>query len=91
MAQNQHNTRPRYETAAYLLGVGPMPPPRPQDIAVAVTNHLLDNPPAPNQPYQPYQPFADENIDPQLRAAQPLQPPARNGVCSVFALSRFLS
>ena len=74
MAQNQHNTRPRYETAAYLHGVGPMPRPRPQDIAVAVTNHLLDNPLVPNLA------FADENIDPQLRAAQPLQPSTRNGV-----------
>jgi hypothetical protein len=28
---------------AYLLGIGLMPPPCPQDIAVAMANHLLDH------------------------------------------------
>ena len=34
------------EAAAYLLGMGPTPPPQPQDVAAAMANHLLDNPDA---------------------------------------------
>lgn len=33
--------------AAYLLNMGPMPPPTQQEIAVATMNHLLDNPSSP--------------------------------------------
>jgi hypothetical protein len=39
--------------AAYLLGMGEMPAPRPEEIAVAMFNRAMDNP--------------DENIDPHLR------------------------
>ena len=27
---------------AYMLGVGPMPPPQPEEIAFALANHVLD-------------------------------------------------
>ena len=39
------------QMAAFLLGMGPLPPPQPQDVAVALANHMLDHP---------------DNIDPQL-------------------------
>ena len=32
------------QMAAYLLGMGPMPPPTQEEIAVATANYLLDNP-----------------------------------------------
>ena len=32
------------QAAAYLLRMGPTPPPQAQDVAAAVANHLLDNP-----------------------------------------------
>ena len=60
----------KYQTAAYLLGLGPMPPPRPQDIAVAVMNHRLDNPPADEIGYVVAGNIGEENIDPQLRNGQ---------------------
>lgn len=50
--------------AAYLLGVGPMPPPHPQNIAVGMGNHLLDRQAA------GLDDDVDENIDPQ-RGPQP--------------------
>jgi len=54
--------------APYLLGMGEMPPPRRQDFAVAMANHLLDNQ---NQVYRQVAGAAsdsdEENIDPQLR------------------------
>ena len=61
--------------AAYLLGMGPMPPPQPQDIAVGMANHLLDH-----QAAGPgLDDDADENIDPQLQGQQPgLAVPAHN-------------
>ena len=34
------------QAAAYLLRMGPTPPPQPQDVAAAMANHLLDNPDA---------------------------------------------
>ena len=49
--------------AAYLLGMAPMPPPRPQDIAVAMANRMLDNPDAGARENN----NEDENIDPRLR------------------------
>ena len=53
------------QMAAYLLGMGPMPPPTQQEIAVATANYLLDN----NNPGPPN--VLDDNgeIDPQLRLA----------------------
>ena len=48
--------------AAYLLGMGPMPPPRPQDVAVAMANHLLDH----SAPGLHDNDNDEENIDPQL-------------------------
>ena len=50
--------RRRGEMAAYLLGMGPMPPPRPEEIAVAKAIHDLDR----------LEEFSEENIDPRLRA-----------------------
>ena len=49
--------------AAYLLGMAPMPPPHPQDIAVAIANRMLDNPGAGAHEEDD----EDENIDPWLR------------------------
>lgn len=34
------------QMAAYLLGMGPMPPPQPEEVAVALANHALDYPDA---------------------------------------------
>lgn len=39
----QQTSRAPYANAAYLLGMGPMPPPRPQDIAVARLNAAMDS------------------------------------------------
>ena len=43
-----HNQRQPGKMAAFLdlLGMGPMPPPRPEEVAVAVANHvhMLDHP-----------------------------------------------
>jgi hypothetical protein len=47
--------------AAFLLGVGPMPPPRPEDVAVAVANRMIDS--LDGQGHQ----FDDNNIDPRLQ------------------------
>jgi len=64
--RNAHcQDRPRYGTAAYLLGLGLMPPPCPEEIAIAMTNCLLNNPLEQNLAPE------DENIDPQLCAFQP--------------------
>ena len=60
--------------AAYLLGMGPMPSPQLQDVAVAMANHLLDNPNA------AVPAIADENIDPRLHAAH-----LENPVWLIFA------
>ena len=46
------------EAAAYLLGMGPTPPPQPQDVAAAVARRLLDNADA------AVLDAADENVDP---------------------------
>ena len=43
--------------------MAPMPPPRPQDIAVAIANRMLDNPGAGAHKEDD----EDENIDPRLR------------------------
>ena len=32
--------------AAYMLGMAPMPPPQPNEVAVALANHVLDHPDA---------------------------------------------
>lgn len=53
--------------AAYLLGMGPMPPSRPQDVAVAMANRMLDNQAAGLDDDDDDE---DENIDPQLRGPQ---------------------
>lgn len=58
--------------AAYLLGMGPMPPPQPQDLAVAMANHMLDNPHAGADDDD-----EDENIDPQLRGPDNTQAQAQ--------------
>jgi len=58
--------RPCYGTAAYLLGLEPMPPPHPEEIvAIVMTNHLLNNPLEQNLAPE------DENIDLQLHGFQP--------------------
>jgi hypothetical protein len=44
--------------AAYLLGMGPMPPPRPEEIAVARAMYYLDRPEV----------ASGDNIEPPLRA-----------------------
>ncbi|EDR12464.1 uncharacterized protein LACBIDRAFT_311891 [Laccaria bicolor S238N-H82] len=53
------------QQAAYLLGMGPMPPPRPQEVAVAAAMHLLNH----NSPDD----SDEENIDPQLRRQEQTQ------------------
>jgi hypothetical protein len=54
--------------AAYLLGMGEMPPPCPQDIAVALFNRAIDNPgfDAAAGADDHDEDDEDENIDPQL-------------------------
>jgi hypothetical protein len=51
---NYNRSQPRQPggMAAYLLGMGEMPAPHPEEIAVAMFNRAMDNP--------------DENIDPHL-------------------------
>jgi len=44
------------QMAAYLLGMAPMPPPQPEEVAVALANHMLDHP--------------DDNLNPHLHNAQ---------------------
>ena len=34
------------QMAAYMLGMAPMPPPQPNEVAVALANHVLDHPDA---------------------------------------------
>ncbi len=60
------------QLAAYLLGMGPMPPPTQQEIAVAAANYMLDNPAGPPGPpfHRDNNEFEDQNIDPQLRPQQ---------------------
>lgn len=49
--------------AAYLLGMGPMPLPTQQEMAIATANYILDNPtPGPANVHN----NSEENIDPQL-------------------------
>jgi hypothetical protein len=50
-----YNTQQRQpgQMAAYMLGMAPMPPPQPEEVAVALANHMLDHP--------------DANLDPQFR------------------------
>lgn len=45
---NYPPARTRGQTAAYLLGIRPMPPPQRQNVAVAVANHFLDHQDAKN-------------------------------------------
>ena len=54
--------------AAFLLGMGPMPPPTQQELAVAAANHLLDN--VTPGPANVHDDNGEENIDPQLRTQQ---------------------
>ena len=66
--QFTHPPQPRREPAqraAYLLGMGPMPPPRPQEVAVAAAVHLLDHGSGNDSD--------EENIDPQLRRQEQTQ------------------
>ncbi|KAJ6607194.1 hypothetical protein B0H10DRAFT_1956454 [Mycena sp. CBHHK59/15] len=43
MAQYNYNGPPRYATAAYLLGMGPLPPPTNRELAVAYAQAGLDS------------------------------------------------
>lgn len=77
MANNHfvHNNQHRQPggMAAFLLGMGEMPPPRNQDIAVAMANHMLDN-----QFQGPVNAIVqDENINHELRMPLPLPPAAQ--------------
>ena len=69
--------------AAYLLGMGDMPPPRHQDFAVTIANHFLDNQ---NQGYHQAAGAEgnnnNENIDPQLRGL--LQRHVAAGMLSIY-------
>jgi len=50
------------QLAAFPLGMGPMPPPTQQELAVATANHMLDNAtPGPANVH-----VGEEKIDPQL-------------------------
>ena len=72
------NVRHPYHTAAYLLGMAPMPPPTQQEHAVAIANHLLDG----GHTRKEEEESSDEeaNIDPCLRAqAQPQVPALAQG------------
>ena len=55
--------------AAYLLGMGPMPPPTQEELAVAAANYMLDNAPGPAN-HVIHDDDDEENIDPLLRAQQ---------------------
>jgi hypothetical protein len=44
--QNHPGVSYRGATVAYLLGLGPMPPPKPQEVAVAALYAQLNNPQA---------------------------------------------
>jgi hypothetical protein len=57
------------QMAAYLLGMGPMPPPTQQELAVATANHMLDNVLAPG-PANFHDNNGEQNIDPQLCTQQ---------------------
>lgn len=67
------------QMAAYLLGLGLMPPPTQQEIqvAVAAANYLLDSPIPGPEPANVPNDNKDEKIDPQLRNLQlpQLNPP----------------
>jgi hypothetical protein len=54
------------QLAAFLLGMGPMPPPTQQELAIAAANHMLDN----AAPGPANDTSGEENIDPQLRTQQ---------------------
>lgn len=56
------------QMAAFLLGMGPMPPPTQQELALATANHVLDNP-IPGRA-NVHDDNGEENIDPQLRTQQ---------------------
>ena len=51
--------------AAFLLGAGPMPPPRPEEVAVALANRMIDG--LDGQGPQFNNAVDDNNIDPRLR------------------------
>ena len=74
---NSFNPNPTYyrnrqpgQLASFLLGMGPMPPPTQQEIAVAAANRMLDN--MTPGPADVRDNEGDENIDPQLRIQQPI-------------------
>lgn len=72
------NVHHPYHTAAYLLGMAPMPLPTQQECAVAIANHLLDG----GHTREEEEEFSDEeaNIDPLLRTqAQPQVPALEQG------------
>ncbi|PPQ88860.1 hypothetical protein CVT25_009586 [Psilocybe cyanescens] len=74
----------RAPVAAYLLGMGPMPPPTPQERAVTITNHILDG--GQLREEEEESSSEDENIDPQLRTQPQLQ--VQNQVVAPLAPSR---
>ena len=79
----------KYQTAAYLLGLGPMPPPCPQDIAVAMMNHCLDNLPADEIGNVVVAGnIREENIDPQLYNGQDIDG-GHLDLCSIIVLIGF--
>lgn len=66
---NTHQTQQRAGAtgrAAYLLGIGPMPPPTQQDYAVALINNALDGGPLHEE--EEKSSSEDKKIDPQLYA-----------------------
>ena len=56
------------------------PPPRPQDYAVAMMNHLLDGGQIRREEEEESDDEVDANIDPQLRAQPQAQAPARKSL-----------
>ena len=76
LMSNHFNPNPTYyrerrqpgQLAAFLLGMGPMPPLTQQELALAATNHMLEN--AIPGPANVHDDDGEENIDPQLRTQQ---------------------
>lgn len=56
------------QLAAFLLDMGPMPPPTQQELTFAAANHILDN--ATPGPANVRNDDGEENLDPQLRTQQ---------------------
>ena len=79
-ANSLNNQLPhRRRRAAYLLGMGPIPPPTKQEIAVALFNRLLDEPQAEGLEV-PEESTRGDNIHlPPLHNHYPMLPPVING------------